>query len=123
MQLQFEYLVDLSKKYHSLSSNSDLLFKSLNELPIEIVQEIYHEYSDPERDIQPVNLLRSEIARHLSKGNQIDLNRVDELKQMFREKNKDYFAHLTKEQLKELEEYPQGKRDMFKNWQNLWGIF
>jgi hypothetical protein len=32
-------------------------------LPKNIVEEIYKEYGDPDRDFKPVNLLRAEIAR------------------------------------------------------------
>jgi hypothetical protein len=37
-------------------------------LPKIIVEEVYIEYGDPDRDFKPVNLLRAEIARKILQG-------------------------------------------------------
>ncbi len=123
MQTQFQYIVDLAKKYHEYSEQPATLYKAINELPQEIVQDIYKEYGDPDNKFQPVNVLRAEIARELLNGTTITENKVEEIKARIRQKDKNYFSHLSADFLRELETYAIGKRDIFANWQKPWSVF
>jgi 5-methylcytosine-specific restriction protein B len=123
MKTQFQYIVDLSKKYHGYSEQPTTLYKAVNDLPQEIVQDIYDEYGDPEKKFQPVNLLRAELAREILKGTTITENKVEEIKEKIRQKDKTYFSHLSSDFLAQLEIYAIGKRDMFANWQKPWSVF
>jgi 5-methylcytosine-specific restriction protein B len=123
METQFQYITDLAKKYQHYSDQPAILYQAINDLPKEIVQEIYNEYGDPENSFQPVNILRAEAARELLNGVTISETKVEEIKEKIRQKDKEYFSHLSIDLLKELENYSISKRDMFANWQKPWSIF
>lgn len=123
MQTQFQYIVDLAKQYKGYADNPDVLYMALNNLPEEIINEIYNEYGNPENKFQPVNLLRAEIARQILDGVNIDADLVNEIKSKIRTKDLNYFSHLTPKFLNQFSHYGIGKRDMFANWQKPWSIF
>ena len=123
MQTQFQYITDLAKQYRGYTENPISLYAAINSLPQNIVEEIYKEYGDPDRDFKPVNLLRAEIARRLLKGETASEAIVNEIKDNIRKKNVDYFNHYKDDFLKQFQEYELFKRDLFANWQNPWSIF
>ncbi len=71
MEKQFQYIAELAQKYHLLADNDELLLATLNKLPKEEIGKISEEYGNPERNFQPVNLVRAEIARLLLNGMKI----------------------------------------------------
>lgn len=123
MQTQFQYIVDLAKRYKSYYANPEILYKAINELPQNIIEDIYKDYSDPEKDFRPVNLLRAEIAKQLLQGRQVDKEIIDEIKERIRAKDLNYFNQLNSTFLEDLKSYPVSNRDMFTNWQNPWNTF
>ena len=84
METQFQYIVSLAKQYHEYSEHNGDLFAAINALHESVVNEIYSEYGDPERDFKPVNLLRAEIARRLSLGESITENLINDIKDNIR---------------------------------------
>jgi len=123
MQTQFQYITDLAKQYRGYTENPISLYAAINSLPKNIIEEIYKEYGDPDRDFKPVNLLRSEIARRILQGETASEALVNEIKDNIRTKNVDYFNHYKEDFLKQIQEYELFKRDLFANWQNPWSIF
>ena len=123
MQTQFQYIIDLAKQYRGYTENPISLYSAINSLPKNIVEEIYKEYGDPDRDFKPVNLLRAEIARRILQGETASEALVNEIKDNIRTKNVDYFNHYKEDFLKQIQEYELFKRDLFANWQNPWSIF
>jgi len=123
METQFQYLVDLAKQYSGYSNNPDVLYMALNNLPDEVISEIYREYGNPENRFQPVNLLRAEVARQILNRVPIDADFVNDIKAKIINKDLVYFNHLAPAFLNELKVYPVGKRDMFTNWNKPWRIF
>jgi 5-methylcytosine-specific restriction protein B len=123
MQTQFQYITDLAKQYRGYTENPISLYAAINSLPKNIVEEIYREYGDPDRDFKPVNLLRSEIARRILQGETASEALVNEIKDNIRTKNIDDFNHYKEDFLKQIQEYELFKRDLFANWQNPWSIF
>lgn len=123
MQTQFKYLIDLANQYHAYTVKPISLYSAINSLPKNIVEEIYKEYGDPERDFKPVNLLRAEIARRILQGETASEALVNEIKDNIRNKTVDYFNHYKEDFLKQIQEYELFKRDLFANWQNPWSIF
>jgi len=123
MNTQFEYIANQAKQYKIFTDNAKDLYKAINSLPDNIIQDVYNEYGDPEKAFQPVNLLRAEVARQLVKGADVTESLITEIKEKIRQKEFSYFSHLQKEFLSELDQYPVGKRDMFANWQKPWSIF
>jgi 5-methylcytosine-specific restriction protein B len=123
MQTQFQYITELAKQYRGYTENPISLYTAINSLPKNIVEEIYKEYGDPDRDFKPVNLLRAEIARRILQGETASEVLVNEIKDNIRTKNVDYFNHYKEDFLKQIQEYELFKRDLFANWQNPWSIF
>jgi 5-methylcytosine-specific restriction enzyme B len=123
MQTQFQYIIDLAKQYNSFEANPDTLFKAINNLPKNIVEDILNEYGDLDRDFKPVNLLRAEIARRLLNGVVITETLVKEIKDKIRQKDVTYFNDYNEEFLTQLMNYELFKRDLFANWQNHWNVF
>jgi 5-methylcytosine-specific restriction protein B len=123
METQFQYIVDLAKQYSGYSNNPDVLYMALNNLPDEVISEIYREYGNPENRFQPVNLLRAEVARQILNRVPIDADFVNDIKAKIINKDLVYFNHLAPAFLNELQVYPVGKRDMFTNWNKPWRIF
>ena len=80
METQFQYIVDLAKQYSGYSNNPDVLYMALNNLPDEVISEIYREYGNPENRFQPVNLLRAEVARQILNRVPIDADFVNDIK-------------------------------------------
>jgi 5-methylcytosine-specific restriction protein B len=123
MQTQFQYITNLAKQYRGYTENPISLYAAINSLPKNIVEEVYKEYGDPDRDFKPVNLLRAEIARKILQGETASEALVNEIKDNIRSKNVDYFNHYKEDFLKQIQEYELFKRDLFANWQNPWSIF
>lgn len=123
MQTQFQYITDLAKQYRGYTENPISLYAAINSLHQNIVEDIYKEYGDPDRDFKPVNLLRAEIARRILQGEIASEALVNEIKDNIRTKNVDYFNHYKEDFLKQIQEYELFKRDLFANWQNPWSIF
>lgn len=123
MKTQFEYIVNQAKQYKIFTDNSKELYKAIDGLPDNVIQDIYNEYGDPEKKFQPLNLLRAEVARQLLNGADVTELLIEEIKGKIRQKESSYFSHLPKEFLSEIDQYPVGKRDMFANWQKPWSIF
>jgi 5-methylcytosine-specific restriction protein B len=123
MQTQFQYIVELAKQYQDYSENPNSLFSAINNLPKIVVEEIYKEYGDTERDFKPVNLLRAEIAKRLLQDETISEYLVNEIKDKIKAKDVNYFKHYKEAFLKQIQEYELVKRDLFANWQNPWSIF
>lgn len=123
METQFQYIIDLAKQYNGYSENPDVLYMALNNLPDEVITEIYREYGNPENRFQPVNLLRAEVARQILNRVPINADFVSDIKAKIINKDLVYFNHLAPAFLNELQVYPVGKRDMFTNWNKPWRIF
>lgn len=123
MQTQFQYVVDLAKQYHSYSEDPSLLITAINGLSKNVLEEIYKEYGDPDRDVKPVNLLRAEIARRLLQDGLASEDLIEEIKEKIRSKDVSYFNHYNDAFLKQLKEYEFSKRDVFANWQKPWSVF
>lgn len=123
MQIQFEYIIDLAKKYDGYAEKPNTLYEAINNLTKPSVEDIFREYGDPDRDFKPVNLLRAELARRLLEGQEINEALVNEIKNKIRTKDVEYFNHYKEAFLKQLQEYELFKRDLFANWQNPWSIF
>ena len=123
MEAQFNYIADLAEQYNNFSENPSELFKAINNLSKDVIQEIYDEYGDTGAKLQPLNLLRSEIARNLLEGVELTEKLVNEIKDKIRNKDLSYFKHLPESFVSDLKNYPIGKRDVFANWQKLWSIF
>src|SRR3982750_3945201 len=105
MDIQFQYIVDLAAQYKTLTSNSKTLFVAINNLSQNMIEDVYKEYGDPERDFKPVNLLRAEIARRLLQGVVVNEALVSEIKEKIRTKDLKYFSHQNDLFLKQLEDY------------------
>lgn len=123
MEEQFKYIVELAKQFKPYSVNSNELYKALNSLNEDVIQSIYEEYGDIDANFQPINLIRAEVARNLLKKVEVSEKLVEEIKNKIRIKDLSYFKHLPDKFLKELKNYPIGKRDLFANWQKPWSIF
>lgn len=122
METQFQYIVDLAKQYNGYSENPEVLYMALNNLPEEVITEVYKDYGNPEKRFQPVNLLRAEIARQILNRVPINADFINDIKAKIRNKDVAYFNHLAPTFLNELIAYPVGKRDMFANWQKPWAV-
>ncbi len=122
METQFQYIVDLAKQYNGYSENPEVLYMALNNLPEEVITEVYKDYGNPEKRFQPVNLLRAEIARQILNRVPINADFINDIKAKIRTKDTEYFNHLSPAFLNELIAYPVGKRDMFANWQKPWAV-
>lgn len=96
MLTQFQYITEQAKKYRQVADQPATLFKAINEIPQIIVEDIHKEYGDPDSNFQLVNLLRSEIARHLMNGVTINENLFEEIKGKIRNKELTYFPNLPK---------------------------
>ncbi len=123
MQSQIDFINKLAGQYKIFIEQPEELFKALNQLPEDQIKAIYDEYGDSERQFQPVNLLRAEIARQMLNGVEITKDLVEVIKENIRKKETQYFSHLSPGFLKELEDYQIGKRDIFASWKKDWTIF
>lgn len=123
MQTQFQYVTDLAKQFRMYSDQPDLLYSAINSFDQKVVEDIFKEYGDPDRDFKPVNLLRAEVARRLLQGQPASEELVIEIKNKIRTKDLAYFSHYKEGFLKQLGEYELFKRDLFANWQKPWSVF
>src|SRR5689334_12589153 len=101
MQAQFQYITDLAKQYEIYSTRPSELFQGINALPVKVVNDIFKEFGDPERNFQPVNLLRAEIAKRLIAGEKINENLVELIKEKIRDKDTEFFDHYNNDLLEQ----------------------
>lgn len=123
MQTQFEFIRQLAAQYKIYVGQPEELYKAINSLGAEEIQEIFEEYGAAGSKFQPVNLLRAETARQLLSGNKLSSSLVDAVKERIRLKDTAYFRHYSKDVLQGLEGDTQNKRDIFASWQRPWSIF
>lgn len=123
MQTQFQYIVDLAKQYDGYFESPNTLFEAINNLSKPVLEDIFNEFGDPDREFKPVNLLRAEIARRLLQGETIGESLVNEIKDKIRAKEVTYFNHYSEVFLVQIQEREVSKRDLFANWQNPWSVF
>ena len=123
METQFQFIVSLATQYDRFNTDSKSLFSAINILPNNVVEEIFKEYGDTDRDFKPVNLLRAEVARILLLNDSISESKVEEIKEKIRSKDVAYFSHLKSSFTDQLKDYEIFKRDIFANWQNPWSVF
>ncbi|WP_018477023.1 hypothetical protein [Pontibacter roseus] len=117
MQTQFEFVRQVATRYRTYAEQPEELYKAINALAEEDVQEIFDEYGGAGSKFQPVNLLRAEAARQLLNGVVLSEQVVDEIKERIRQKDAAYFRYYPREVLQGLETNAQVKRDIFANWQ------
>lgn len=125
MEIQFNYIVELAKKYSKFNESEEKLFDAINNLPTEILTEIYEEYNGSDSVFQPVNLVRAEVARQRLQGGIISSKLVLEIMNSIREKSSTYFSSYPANIQEGLANYKtsKGKGDYFSNWQIPWRIF
>jgi 5-methylcytosine-specific restriction protein B len=123
MQAEFEYVQQVTQHYHQLAENPAQLLAYLNQWEKSAIQNLLVKYDLPRQPFTPIHLLRMECLRQLLEGKQIDTNKIEEIKQRIRQKNRTYFAHLDAETLEKLSEYPLINRDVFHGHQKPWSIF
>lgn len=122
MQIEFEHLQQLAQQYHQLSEHPDQLLAYLNQWKPSHIQELLKKYDQPS-SFSPIQLLRMECLRQLLTDSKLNLDKIEEIKQRIRQKNRTYFAHLEPEVLDQLSAYPVSNRDAFQGYQKLWTIF
>jgi len=122
MQVEFEHLQLLAQQYHQLSEHPDQLLTYLNQWKPEQIQGLLKKYDQPSA-FSPIQLLRMECLRQLLTDSQLTLEKIEEIKQRIRQKNRTYFAHLEPAVLDLLSNYPVSNRDAFQGYQKLWTIF
>jgi 5-methylcytosine-specific restriction enzyme B len=122
MQNEFEYVVNLAKQYQNYIDQPDALFQALNAQDPSVLEAVLAEYGNPDNKLQPVNLLRAEIARRILDGESVTQETVDTIKDRIRTKDNQYFSHLSPNLLADLEQYPLTGRDLFANWQKPWTV-
>ena len=123
MEQQFQYIINLAKQYKIFNENPAELYKALNALAKDSIQEILNEYEDKGTKLRPLNLLRLEVAKKLLDGIDIKGELVNEIMEKIRSKDVSYFSHLPESLLNQLKNYPIGNIDIFSHWQKSWSIF
>ena len=123
MEIQFEYLIQLAKKYKVFNTKPAILYTAINNINEAELDQIYDDYGSKEIDFKPVNLLRAESAKCLLDGKELTPKVVESIKENIRNKNTEAFNHYPHQYKVQIEDYRIGKRDMFANWQNPWSIF
>ena len=108
MKEQFEYIINLAKKYSVYNSNNDLLYKEINSISRDIIQEIYEHYSNRKKEFEPVNILRAEVAKLILRDRIITQDVVAKIKDDIRSK---------------VDKTKKRKKDIFERWENPWSIF
>lgn len=123
MEQQFQYIVQLAKKYQVYVDHETELFNQLNQLPDSIISDVHNEYGDTSTRLQPINLLRATIAKKILFNNEtITPLLIEEIKQQIRTRNTDYFSDLPESYLQQLRSSHLTERDIFANWRNHWKV-
>lgn len=123
MEQQFQYIVQLAKKYQGYAEHETELFNQLNQLPDNIISDVHNEYGDTSTRLQPVNLLRATIAKKILFNNEtITPLLIEEIKQQIRTRNTDYFSDLPESYLQQLRNSQLTERDIFANWRDHWKV-
>jgi 5-methylcytosine-specific restriction protein B len=73
--------------------------------------------------MQPVHLLRAQVAKWLLAGHRLDDERLEEFKNQIRKKDKKMLATYPENVVSDFVGYYIGRHDIFKNWQKPWVIF
>lgn len=122
MDPQFQYLKNLAAQYAQLSQNPSELLAAVQSLPGSVHEEIYQEYAGSDSRFQPVNILRATIAREILSGTKLTVELIEEIKDRIRQKDEIFFKFLPSYMIEEMKNYSFRTRDVFANWQKLWGV-
>ena len=125
MEIQFQYITELAEQYKHLSEQPVALFKAINDLPQDALENIFNEYISSENDFKPVTLLRAEVARQCLNDVTIDELVVETIKKKIRQKDLSYFPSYPEKYLNGLKNYKEAKNeaDYFASWNLPWQVF
>ncbi|MCR8666233.1 AAA family ATPase [Aestuariibaculum sp. M13] len=102
--------------FNSLSDNEDALFEYINNEKPNLT-EVIQQYQ-PVKEFKPVNTLRFLIANQLQKGEVINANDVEKLKEALEARDVSAYYELNNEVKQSLGNYKDGKTGMFPNWKH-----
>ncbi|MFV0187804.1 EVE domain-containing protein [Empedobacter falsenii] len=123
MELQLNYLINLSKDYKRLEDNDQHLFDRLNHIDQHILNNILDDYNPSNTDFKPVNLLRYHIAKLLLNGETINNEVVDKVKEQIINHNKEEFPYLENKYLDQFLKGIESNKSYFKSWKKNWALF
>ncbi len=123
MNIQFEYITTLAQQYEVWSNDTAQLYEALHQLDLPTLGAIVAEHHLPERKMQPVHLLRAQVAKWLLAGHRLDDDRLEEFKNQIRKKDKKMLATYPENVVSDFVGYYIGRHDIFKNWQKTWVVF
>ncbi|ARV10134.1 hypothetical protein BTO05_10980 [Winogradskyella sp. PC-19] len=103
-----------------LSNDEEALFNYLNTNQ-DNLDEVIQQYK-PENEFRPVNTLRFLIANELKKGNKINAEVINQLKQALENRDVSGYYSLSEIVKQSLINYKQSKVGMFPNWKQVYKI-
>lgn len=111
------YLIEKSRELDSYFQNESLLFEALNSLGTERIDELAKNYIE-QTIVGPVNFLRKKILSELMKGDRVEPEFIEEVKQKFVNKDHDLFSDQDPEVQEFILNYPIGDKSPFHAWSN-----
>ena len=116
------YLTSLAREYSGYNSEPETLFTAVNQLDENILDRLIQDYGEFGRNLQPVNLLRYDLLLRRRRGETINAELIEGIKQSVRDHDVNAFPHLSAEFKTQLENLQTMGRDIFANWQRPWTV-
>lgn len=116
------YLTSLAREYARYNSEPETLFTAVNQLDENILDRLIQDYGEFGSNLQPVNLLRYDLLLRRKRGETIDGELVEGIKQSVRDHDVTAFPYLPADLKKQLENLQTTGRDIFANWQRHWTV-
>lgn len=124
MQIQFQFVVDEAARYAAFVEQPDKLYHFVNELPENVIQQVFGECNDFEENFQHLNLMRVQIAHLLLNGTKISERSIEKITQKICEKDKKYFSHLPDKVLQQLVHYKLiDNYSIYSYLKETWNVF
>ena len=113
MQDKISQIQQVALELKEMEEDKEQLFERINNLSPDAISQLIEDYKQVLKAFKPVNLLRYEVLKALDKGNKVDEDFVENLKERIRKKDTEYFAHYGDELTEGLRNYREGTKDIF----------
>ncbi len=123
LENEIKEIQEFASQFEIFEQNPEEVYKEVNQLSRDKVNNLYETYKSIVDRFKPVNLLRLEILSKLKNGEIINDQVVEDLKEKIRNKDTSYFQDYGTTIVQGLSQYQKGTRDTFANWQNPFFIF
>lgn len=126
IQERVDFIIGIAHELNKCKSEPEYLFSKVNAIQGKDIESLLAQYSEDNiifnENLSPVNFIRHHILHMLDMGKQISVNELENAKEKFNTKDKEYFSDYGEPIRKAIADYPIGVHTPFHVWKEAFRI-